>query len=74
MLPRHHRQSTAPRRVHRRARVDCRLDEYVVHRKAKPKPFIRTKSAADIPQKGIRANARLLSFPEIMTVIYVRSG
>jgi transposase len=37
------------------------IDEYVVHHNAKPKPFIWTKSAADILQKVIRANARLSS-------------
>ncbi|MCA3220638.1 MAG: hypothetical protein ING59_19250 [Burkholderiales bacterium] len=35
------------------------IDEYVAHHNTKPKPFIRTKSAADIPQEVIRANVRL---------------
>ena len=35
------------------------IDEYVAHHNTKPKPFIWTKSAADILQKVIRANARL---------------
>ena len=37
------------------------IDEYVAHHNTKPKPFIWTKSAADILQKVIRANARLSS-------------
>jgi transposase len=37
------------------------IDEYVAHHNAKPKPFIWTKSAADILQKVIRANSRLSS-------------
>ncbi len=37
------------------------IDEYVAHHNTKPKPFIRTKSTADILQKVIRANARLSS-------------
>jgi transposase len=37
------------------------IEEYVAHRNTKPKPFIWTKSAADILQKVIRANARLSS-------------
>ena len=37
------------------------IDEYVVQHNVKPKPFIWTKSAADILQKVIRANARLSS-------------
>jgi transposase len=37
------------------------IDEYVSHHNTKPKPFIWTKSAADILQKVIRANARLSS-------------
>ena len=32
------------------------IDEYVAHHNTKPKPFIWTKSAADILQKVIRAN------------------
>jgi transposase len=35
------------------------IDEYVAHHNIKPKPFIWTKSAADILQKVIRANSRL---------------
>ena len=35
------------------------INEYVAHHNVKPKPFIWTKSAADILQKVIRANARL---------------
>jgi RecB family endonuclease NucS len=36
------------------------IDEYVAnHNNTKPKPFIWTKSVADIVQKVIRANARL---------------
>ena len=37
------------------------IDEYVAHHNIKPKPFIWTKSAADILQKVIRANSRLSS-------------
>lgn len=37
------------------------IDEYVAHHNTKPKPFIWTKSATDILQKVIRANARLSS-------------
>ena len=37
------------------------IDEYVAHHNTKPKPFIWTKSAADILQKVIRANNRLSS-------------
>jgi len=37
------------------------IDEYVVHHNIDPKPFIWTKSARDILQKVIRANARLSS-------------
>jgi AcrR family transcriptional regulator len=37
------------------------IDEYVAHHNADPKPFIWTKSARDILQKVIRANARLSS-------------
>jgi hypothetical protein len=35
------------------------IDEYVAHHNIDPKPFIWTKSAHDILQKAIRANARL---------------
>ena len=37
------------------------IDEYVANHNTKPKPFIWTKSAADILQKVIRANSRLSS-------------
>ena len=37
------------------------IDEYIAHHNTNPKPFIWTKSAADILQKVIRANARLSS-------------
>ena len=37
------------------------INEYVAHDNIKPKPFIWTKSARDILQKVIRANARLSS-------------
>jgi transposase len=37
------------------------IDEYVAHHNTNPKPFIWTKSAADILQKVIRANERLSS-------------
>jgi hypothetical protein len=37
------------------------IDDYVAKHNTKPKPFIWTKSAADILQKAIRANARLAS-------------
>jgi transposase len=37
------------------------IDEYVARHNTKPKPFIWTKSAADILQKVIRANSRLSS-------------
>jgi hypothetical protein len=35
------------------------IDEYIARHNIKPKPFIWTKSAADILQKVIRANSRL---------------
>ena len=35
------------------------IDEYVAHHNTNPKPFIWTKSARDILQEVIRANARL---------------
>ena len=37
------------------------IEEYVAHHNTNPKPFIWTKSAADILQKVIRANSRLSS-------------
>ena len=37
------------------------IDEYVAHHNTNPKPFIWTKSAADILQKVIRANSLLSS-------------
>jgi hypothetical protein len=37
------------------------IDEYIAHHNIAPKPFIWTKSAADILQKVIRANSRLSS-------------
>jgi transposase len=37
------------------------INEYVAHHNTEPKPFIWTKSARDILQKVIRANARLSS-------------
>jgi transposase len=37
------------------------IDEYIAHHNTKPKPFIWTKSARDILQKVICANARLSS-------------
>jgi transposase len=37
------------------------IDEYIAHHNTNPKPFIWTKSAADILQKVIRANSRLSS-------------
>jgi transposase len=37
------------------------IDEYIAHHNKNPKPFIWTKSAADILQKVIRANSRLSS-------------
>jgi transposase len=37
------------------------INDYVTHHNTKPKPFIWTKSAADILQKVIRANRRLSS-------------
>jgi hypothetical protein len=37
------------------------IDEYVAHHNTKPKPFIWTKSAADILQKVTRANVCLSS-------------
>lgn len=37
------------------------IDEYVAHHNTNPKPFIWTKSAADILEKVIRANSRLSS-------------
>jgi hypothetical protein len=40
------------------------INEYVAHHNTEPKPFIWTKSARDILQKVIRANARLSSQTE----------
>ena len=37
------------------------IEEYGTHHNINPKPFIRTKSAADILEKVIRANSRLSS-------------
>ena len=37
------------------------IDEYIAHHNTNPKPFIWTKTAADILQKVIRANSRLSS-------------
>ena len=37
------------------------IDDYVAHHNTDPKPFIWTKSAPDMLQKVIRANARLSS-------------
>lgn len=37
------------------------IDEYITNHNTKPKPFIWTKSARDILQKVVRANARLSS-------------
>ena len=37
------------------------IDDYIAHHNAKPKPFIWSKSAHDILQKGIRANDHLSS-------------
>ena len=37
------------------------IDEYVAHHNTDPKPFIWTKSARDILQRVIRANAHLSS-------------
>jgi hypothetical protein len=39
------------------------IDEYIAHHNTKPKPFIWTKSAADILQRVIRANSRLSAKP-----------
>ena len=39
------------------------IDEYVAHHNTDPKPIIRTKSARDLLQKVIRANARLRTYP-----------
>ena len=41
--------------------LETAINEYVAHHNIKPKPFIWTKSAADILQKVIRANERLIS-------------
>jgi hypothetical protein len=41
--------------------LETAINEYVAHHNTKPKPFIWTKSAADILQKVIRANERLSS-------------
>lgn len=43
------------------AELEAAIDEYVAHHNANPKPFIWTKSARDILQKVIRANANLSS-------------
>jgi transposase len=37
------------------------INEYITHHNTQPKPFIWTKSARDILQKGIRADSRLSS-------------
>jgi len=39
--------------------LEAAIKEYVAHHNTNPKPFIWTKSARDILQKVIRANARL---------------
>jgi len=41
--------------------LEAAISEYVAHHNTNPKPFIWTKSARDILQKVIRANARLSS-------------
>jgi hypothetical protein len=41
--------------------LEAAINEYVAHHNTNPKPFIWTKSARDILQKVIRANARLSS-------------
>ncbi|MDP1533840.1 MAG: IS630 family transposase [Rubrivivax sp.] len=41
--------------------LEAAINEYVAHHNTEPKPFIWTKSARDILQKVIRANARLSS-------------
>ena len=41
--------------------LEAAINEYVAHHNIAPKPFIWTKSARDILQKVIRANARLSS-------------
>lgn len=41
--------------------LEAAINEYVAHHNTDPKPFIWTKSARDILQKVIRANARLSS-------------
>ena len=43
------------------AELEAAIDEYVTHHNTDPKPFIWTKSARDILQKVIRANAGLSS-------------
>ena len=43
------------------AELELAIDLYVAHHNIDPKPFIWTKSARDILQKVIRANARLSS-------------
>ena len=39
--------------------LESAINEYIAHHNTNPKPFIWTKSARDILQKVIRANARL---------------
>jgi hypothetical protein len=39
--------------------LDSAINEYLAHHNTNPKPFIWTKSARDILQKVIRANAHL---------------
>ena len=41
--------------------LEAAINDYVAHHNVDPKPFIWTKSARDILQKVIRANARLSS-------------
>ena len=43
------------------AELVAAIDEYVAHRNTRPKPLLRTRSAADNLQKVIRANRRLSS-------------
>ena len=43
------------------AELVAAIEEYVAHHNTKSKPFIWTKSAADILQKVIRANSSLSS-------------
>jgi hypothetical protein len=54
-------QSVAPRVFTSVPELVAAIDEYIAIHNLNPKPFIRTKTAADILEQIIRANSRLSS-------------